>query len=372
MAVLFIALLAGLLFLMQRYLYHRFWNKGIYVTLAFGREEVTAGEENVLLEVVENRKLLPLSTLKVKFQCSRYLEFPAQKGSAVTDFYYKSDLFSIMSYQRITRTLRLNCPKRGYYGIRGIDLVGADLFFSEEMHGHLNSSAVLYVLPRAFSSVSMDYAMQKINGEIAAKRHETEDPFTWRGIREYEVFDERKAINWKASAKTGELMVNIREHTAVKAVRIFLNLEDNNILRREELLEMSISICARMVDELLRQGIRTAVYANAPDSVTGKLLSMENNAGQGNLTPVYRALARLDLGKKAEDFESCFREKLLRESSLYTVIISPDRHEVFQRFLLELKESLEFCWLCPAKEPVWEDIRKELHRTVRIIGEEDN
>lgn len=372
MAVLFITLLAGILFLLQRYLYDQFWNKGVCVSLAFGREEVTAGEENLLLEIVENRKWLPLSTLKVKFQCSRYLEFPEEKGSVVTDLYYKSDLFSVMPYQRITRTLRLFCPKRGYYGMNGIDLVGADLFFSKEMHAHLDSGAELYVFPKAFASASMDYAVQKISGEIAAKRYETEDPFTWRGIREYEVYDEMKAINWKASAKTGDLKVNIREHTAVKAVRIFLNLEDNNILRREELLEMSISICARMVDELLRWGIRTAVYANAPDSITGQVLSMENHVGQGNREHIYRALARLDLGKRTEDFEECFKEKLLRESSLYTVFISPDRHEAFQKLLIEVKERVDFCWLCPAKEAISEDIRKELHGAVRMILEEEN
>ena len=95
MTILFIALMAGFFFLLQRYLYDRFWNKGVSVKITFEKEEVTEGDENALFEIVENRKWLPLSTLKVKFQCSRHLQcgdrFILQKrflfGNALSENY---------------------------------------------------------------------------------------------------------------------------------------------------------------------------------------------------------------------------------------------------------------------------------------------
>lgn len=369
MVILLIALFAGALFLLQRFLYRSFWDKGIVVKLSFGDELVTAGEKTSLLEIVENRKWLPLATLKVKFQCSKDLRFPDADNSAVTDKYYRNDLFSIMPYQRIIRTHKIECPVRGYFGIYGIDLVGTDLFFSAEMHGQLDSDSRLYVLPKMYQSAILDNAIKKINGEVAVRRHEMEDPFTYRGIREYEPYDEMKAINWKAVAKTGELKVNIREHTAVKAVRIFLNLQDNNILRREELLEASISICARMVRELLMQGVRTEVYANARDCMTGQIMSLQVTAAGGS-EAIFKSLARLDLQKETGDFSGCFGEKLFKEKGIYTVFISPDRHEEFQSLLAAYKEREDFCWLCPVKEVDDGDIRPELISTVNMILEE--
>ena len=73
MILFFIALFAAGLFWFQKFLYRRFWAEGIRVEVSFQEEMVQAGEETALFEVVENRKWLPIPSLKVKFQCSRKL-----------------------------------------------------------------------------------------------------------------------------------------------------------------------------------------------------------------------------------------------------------------------------------------------------------
>ena len=113
MVIIFVALFGGVFFLLQRILYAHFWNKGVQVQLSFEKEMVQAGDEIKLFEVVENDKKLPLSSLKVKFQCSRHLIFSDRENGNVTDQYYRNDLFSIMPYHRVTRTHRILCPKRG-------------------------------------------------------------------------------------------------------------------------------------------------------------------------------------------------------------------------------------------------------------------
>ena len=370
MVIIFAAFLAGALYLIQKAAYKKWWSSKVSVRISFEKEMVTAGEETRLFEIVENRKWLPLASLKVKFHCSRCLEFQDGMNSSVTDKYYRNDLFSVMSYQRITRTHQIKCPQRGYYGIDGIDLVGGDLFFSEEMLKSLSCEAMLYVIPAAVRTKALEFALLNINGEIAAKRYELEDPFTYKGIREYEVYDEMKAVNWKATAKTDELKVNMREHTAVSDVRIFMNLTDDNILRRKELLELSISICAGLAEALLEQGIRLSVYANAGDCISGRILCMEGNTNKGNMDEIYKALARLSLDEKLEDFEKCFGERLLgQEESLYTIFISSNRHKEFQELLCEYKKRGSFKWLCPVKEDA-RDILDTLKNDSFMIREE--
>ncbi len=372
MVIIFVAAIAGLLFFLQKYLYKKNWQKGVEVFLRFDKEAVCAGEHVKLLEVVENRKYLPLPSLKVKFQCSRHLIFLDATNSAVTDRYYRNDLFAIMPYKRITRSNKLFCPQRGYFTINGVDLVGADLFFSEEMVGRREISTSLYVLPAPAKNHDLEDALKKINGEIAVKRYVLEDPFTFRGIREYRPSDEMKNVNWKATARTGELKVNMREHTAVKNVRIFLNLSDRNILRREELLELSISIAKRLALELLSQGIQLSLYANAKDCISGQILKMKNRGSGANLPDIDKALARLDLEQQPADFAECFYEELFGEDDLYTLFISPERHDEFQELLCEYGGKGDFTWLCPIKEATDDTIRSELADCTRVLLFEEN
>lgn len=373
MAIIFAALLVFVLFILQRILYRNWWDRGVSVTLAFEEDMVRAGEQVRLLEVVENRKRLPVPLLKVKFQCSRHLQFSDSDNGSVTDKYYRNDVFSIMPYRRVTRTHQIYCPKRGCYGIYGIDLVGADLFFSETMTASLASDALVYVLPKLFSVDKLLPALRRINGQVATRRYELEDPFTYRGIREYEPFDEMKTVNWKATARTGELKVNIREHTAVSSVRIFMNLEDKGILRREELLELSISICAFLTENFLREGIWVSLFSNARDAVSGQHLEMEEITDVSGMNAVYKALARLDTENSMEKFESCFCEKLFTgKEALYTVFISPDRHSDYQDVLMryEREGQDDFLWICPVKKSDDENTAESLKdRTIFILEE---
>lgn len=375
MVIIFAGIFLFLLFALQRGLYQRWWNRGISVKLEFEEEMVREGEEVKLLEIVENRKRLPLPSFKVKFQCSRHLVFPDGEQGSVTDKYYRNDLFSIMPYRRITRTHKIHCRKRGYYGIYSIDLVGADLFFSEEMVENISADTVLYVLPKALPAQKILPSLRQVSGQVTARRHELEDPFIHRGIREYEPYDGVKSINWKATAKTGELKVNVKDHTAVSSVRIFMNLDDRGVLRQEELLEMSISICAHLAEDLLYQGIRISIFANAGDCISGQILEMEEIADASGMDGVLKSLARLDVESPMEKFEDCFKEKLSAGGkSFFTVFISPDRHDDFQKMLLRYRteEGKDFVWICPVKKAGDEKVQECLvNRTVFLLEEPD-
>ena len=134
---------------------------------------------------------------------------------------------------------------------------------------------------------------------------------------------------------------------------------------------MSISICARLARGLLESGVQVSVYANAKDCVTGRPLSLEGVSGAGNLENICKMLARLDLQKPADDFAQCFSEEIFGSEALYTVFISPDRHEDFQQLLGRYKEREAFSWLCPVKEMEQGDIRDELMGSIVKILEEE-
>ena len=70
-----IGIIGLLLFVIQKSIYERLWQKSLYVSVSFGKEPIFEGEQGELKEIIENRKRLPLSMLKVKFKTDRHLNF---------------------------------------------------------------------------------------------------------------------------------------------------------------------------------------------------------------------------------------------------------------------------------------------------------
>lgn len=347
-----IGILAFVLFKLQQQLYKRIWNRSLNVKIRFACTQLFEGEQGELLEVIENRKRLPLSMLKVKFQTDRNLVFSDTEGSRVTDRFYRNDVFQIGGGERITRTLTFTGKRRGYYKIIGIDLVAADLLLTTEMVESRQEECWLYVYPRPFISKEFHQSLQQLNGEILTKRHLIEDPFEYRGIREYQPYDDMRSINWKATARTGELKVNQKNYTALQTIRIFFNIEDTGVLKKEDAVELSLRITAGLAQFFLAQGIRVALYGNGVDIMNGEPVHIEASAGCGQMDRIYRALARVDTSRSVAPFKEVFGERLLTQGKgTRTMLVSPNGYEDLLALLKEYeKQNGEYVWFYP----IWE------------------
>ena len=133
MPVIFMLLGALFLFLLQQRFYSKHWSDGLDAELSFLNDAVTEGDEGTLSEVIINRKRLPLATLQIKFSVSKYLVFTETENTITTDQQYRSDIFSLRSYEKITRRLPFKCTKRGLYHIDDIDVLSGDIFFSKKL-----------------------------------------------------------------------------------------------------------------------------------------------------------------------------------------------------------------------------------------------
>lgn len=372
MKIVGICIIAFFLYYLQQVVYRKWWNHGLHVSLQFAQTELFAGEESQLLEVIENRKRLPLPMLKVKFQTSRNLEFADIKGSKVTDFFYRNDVFEIGGGEKITRTLKFVGKKRGYYKINGIDLVGADLFFSKEMVESRTANQYVYVYPKPFSGREFLLALRRLNGEVVTKRHLIEDPFEYRGIREYQPYDDMRMVNWKATARMEELMVNERNYTALKAVRIFLNVEDKGILKKEDEVEASICMAAGLTEHFFQQGMTVECWCNGTDIITGECMEIPGSAGMTQMKRINKALARLDIQKEMPSFVNLFGEKVLTEGKgTMTIFVSANGYEDFVELLEEYKgQGSDFVWFYPVEETEEPELPKSLENEIRIIHTE--
>ena len=190
-----------------------------------------------------------------------------------------------------------------------------------------------------------------------------EDPFEYRGIREYQPFDDMRSVNWKATARTGELKVNQKNYTSLKTIRLFFNIEDTGILKKEAAVEAALQIVAGVAESLLSTGIRLSVYGNGVDGITGEKVEIPPSAGQGQMERIYKALARIELEKERLPFVKSFQEKILQErEGTMTVFVSPNAYEDFRSLLEQFgAEGGEYVWFYP----IWEKEEPTLPDTVR-------
>jgi uncharacterized protein (DUF58 family) len=267
------------------------WSRNVTVRLWFETDKVYAGNETKLYEVIENRKRMPLPVLEVGFHTKKELDFADTENTNVSDFIYKRDVFSVLGNQKITREIPVKCTKRGRYEISDADIMSYNLLYARHYSQSLETTAQIYVYPRNTDVSDVMTLCERMLGDLQCSKHLYEDPFSFRTIRSYTTDDPMKTINWKASAKTGGLMVNTFDSVRSQRAMIFLDIEDGGILKYGELVEESISIAATIIRKLSRQGTEVGFIYNGDKDDMGFLLPTTK---KGRLAGVEKSLAEYD------------------------------------------------------------------------------
>lgn len=274
----------------------------------FTKDEVTEGEEVGLVEMVSNRKWLPLPWLKSELSTSRWLEYAGSQSEVIGDLRYVPSFFTLKSYQKISRTWKVKCLKRGVFEIRRVDLVSSDLLGLSSFSYTAQTSARLTVLPRPLENHSMASPPQYLNGDTMVRRQLLDDPFFIAGVREYTGFEPMNRIHWNATAREGRLMVFENQYTSRKNLAVVLNVQQrpgkSGRMDGDGDLEDCIRFCAYLFGAAAAQDTPFRFLCNGVDSGTGKTVCTSESWGSAFALEQTRALARLlaDSAEKAELF----------------------------------------------------------------------
>lgn len=348
MSIFLLLLGAVLVQLAAEIFYQKNWKKNLNVTVEFQGQPVYAGEKAVLTETVENRKWLLLPMVQAAFRVSRNLSFGDEENTSISDFTYKRDIFSVMSYQKIRREITFTAQKRGYYQIDRTDILTRGLLLNREYYLTKPCSTYLYVYPKMLPASGIEVPFQKIMGQVLTKQRIYEDPFTFRGIREYESGDPMNKINWKASAKTGDMMVNLQDSTSSAQVILLLDVEDETIWKYEELHEAGISLAISLAAQLLAKGISVGLLSNGKDHLTEDEILIRPGTGKGQMYKLYQNLARLDLEYPAVKYSELLtgQKKWLEESGSVLVLISRNQgRDLYEASEKMAAKGMGFLWI---------------------------
>ena len=321
----------------------------LYMNVGFSKDVANYGEDIELIEVAENRKRLPLPFIILKFEAPKELRFYDMMNTSVSDHLYREDMLTMKAFSKHTRRIKAKCTKRGDYVLPRVGMATSDLLLIERFSMDFLNNSHLIVLPELLDRDVAQMLTSVTLSELQCRRTLLTDPFTLAGIREYGPDDPMKSINWKASAKTGELMVNRNASTCAQKVHIFLNLDFYNMKRSVSLLEKSISLAYTYLKELAESGIPASIYTNGVDVITGSPVISETDLGSATLDERAVMLARIDLKQEVIPFSETLEKYIpSTDSSDFILMISAQYNGSFRPLLADIKSRRPALhWLMP-------------------------
>jgi uncharacterized protein (DUF58 family) len=116
------------------------------------------------------------------------------------------------------------------------------------------------------------------------------------GLREYRDGDDRRAIHWRSSARTGNLMVREYEKEAQRRASVFVDnaLPDGHPDADDDPLDGAVSTAASLAAAYLAAGYGVRLVARG--------LQLPFGAGEAHLDRILRALALLPPAAESDEF----------------------------------------------------------------------
>lgn len=330
MAVLWVIPLVIGPYLLQNLLYRRFWDRGLGARISFTEEYGIEGQESVLEEVVVNDKPLPMPAVEINFHMDKGLRFSDGENSSVSDATYRRDIFAFGPRQKITRSLPFVCGRRGYYRIDEAGVLARNLVMTQQFLTAFPQNTVFYVLPRPVDTQRIAIPFSQLMGSVISKKRVYDDPLEFAGLRDYSRGDPMRYINWKATAREGELLVNLHESTLSQTVTLVVDMEGKGVQQADVLNEEGVRVAAALCQGLLSAGIQVDVLSNGTDVLTGRPLAMHRVAGAGSALTLQKKFACLQAGNGLAPVEELFPAQGEGEERLLVLISRNQRVDLCQ------------------------------------------
>jgi uncharacterized protein (DUF58 family) len=201
---------------------------------------------------------------------------------------------SVRWYERLRRRYRVRCVARGTHRLGPVELEAGDPFGIAGVSRTLEAPAAFTVLPKVLDIPGFSLLMGRPLVDEVAPRSLAVDPVAVRGTREYRQGDPLRAVNWRATARTGLLHTNEFDPTSTAAVRLLLDVGSRHRgweAVDDEHLELLCVVGASLAASFANSGYAVGLASNA--SMGQELHPVDVQPVHGALPDVLEAIACL-------------------------------------------------------------------------------
>ena len=330
--VMWIALVAVAVALLQAWLFSFSNLRRLHYRRRFNRTAVYEGEQIELIEVIKNVKPIPVPWLRAESRISRHLQFgrgTVSEEREISGGQYHRSVFFLGPFSQITRRHHVTCLKRGHYDVGSVSLTAGDLFGVGQKNKQVMNDCKVDVYPRILGENELDTPSTRWQGELAVKRWIMPDPFLTSGVRDYRAGDPQRDIHWRATARTGQLQVKVRDYTADPRMMVILNIQKSEeqwgdlMEYEQEGIEQGIRIAATLCMRALSAGVEAGFASNAcliGERDTGRTIYVPSSNDKEQGTVLLTTMARLDIHR--EETFNTFLEAMSDVTGIDILILS--------------------------------------------------
>lgn len=264
-----VSVAAALLILLGlAWLWNRFALNNIHYQRRWRYRRGFPGEHFDLRIEIENRKLLPVSWLRVRDTWPRAVgpeDVSILAPTHVPDQGALVNLYSLRWFQRSSRHYSLLLRKRGYYPVGPYDLEAGDILGMFSSEKHVDRQEYITVFPEPAALKELPLPANDPFGDRRSLRRRFEDPTNVMGVRDYHPEDDFRRVHWPATARTGALQVKQYQPISEQVMLVCLNVTTtpHHWLGVEpQVLEHLVSVCATLVNQGIHAGYAVGLFSN--------------------------------------------------------------------------------------------------------------
>ena len=256
----------------------------------FSEDGIYEGEQLYLVEELSNHSFVPMFHVDVQSHVTSKIKLEGCSQEDEMNQHFISR-FTIMPFTTVKRSHKAIGKKRGFYQLETAKVVfaGMDLY--------LESKASLHVFPQELAIKEKQHMNRYLQYDTPTKLPVIEDPFSFTGIREYYPGAPLSAINFKASAKRGQLMVNSKEYLLGRQIQLYVNFQmpekGVHLEMFERVMEKALQYVSYMVGEAVGKGYRIGFSTNSRMANGTRFLRYPMNTGMVHYRELLKELAMI-------------------------------------------------------------------------------
>ena len=271
--------------------------KGVEYDCCFSKLLVEPGEEFEITVTVTNKGRVFIPFIKIE------QAFPGElrlKGLEVSEtaapkayIHHVSTLY-LMPKSKYVKRVKASFAHRGRYIFPGAYIrVGDFLALGDKLKKQEFKQQEVVVYPKAARKKDVDIVRGGIMGDISLRRFVIEDPIMVIGFREYTGLEPMKAISWKHSARMGELVVKLFDHTIEPAISVILDVEGKGLEGDADKKEFVFSYARSLLETLEERRMKYDFLTNATtQDAAGRWSYKPEGIGARHFSTIMEGLGR--------------------------------------------------------------------------------
>ena len=250
-------------------------SKNLEIDIVSNKDIYYSGENDEFSIVVSNSGMLPMPCIVVK-----------NLALAELNNKYKGDAVSLGYDDNKWIKSNIKFAVRGIYDLGEVAVEFNDLFFVFKKFQTVKCDRVTKVYPKIHNIEGLVSKGMDIFKTSVSKKSGIEDVYSTLDVRKYQEGDNLKKINWKVSAKYGELFVRNFDMVSGEESNIFLDMSEDNYgfdktgVLEEQMVDFFVSI----VNYMQLKGIETKAFINCS---TNRYVTIDSREDFNNLVDFF-------------------------------------------------------------------------------------